>query len=282
MKFTKMQGAGNDFIIINNIEENLPRDSFSDLARTLCPRRTAVGADGLMAVEKAEEGGDFRMLFFNADGSQGEMCGNGARCIAKFGYDAGIAGKVMEIETAAGLVKAWRQDGDQYKIRLNNVTVMDLNRVLELDSADIWDGKNEWPCAYVELGSPGLPHLTVEYPGLAEEEPERLYCLGKALRSHKDLPKGANVNFYEIQKDGSIFERTFERGVEDFTLACGTGTGSVAAVLTEKGLVSGDRPVTIRMAGGTLQVEVCRSENGEISDLYLSGPAKAVYQGETV
>ena len=114
----------------------------------------------------------------------------------------------------------------------------------------------------MELGNPGLPHLVVEYPGLAKTEPAAIWELGKALREHPDLPKGANVNFYEITENGTIFERTFERGVEDFTYACGTGTGSVVTVLSEKGLVSGDH-TAVEMAGGTLYVDVIR-EGGKV------------------
>jgi diaminopimelate epimerase len=273
MKFTKMQGAGNDFIVINNMEAGLSEEQLADLARQLCPRRLAVGADGLMATDRAEKDGDFRMLFFNADGSIGEMCGNGARCIAKYGYDHGLAGEEMTIETTAGPVYASRLGENAYRVRLNDVTKMELD--LELDAMG-----ETWKCDYVELGNPPLPHLAVNYPGLKKAETDRLRTLGRALRNNKTLPKGANVNFYDMTEDGRVYERTYERGVEDFTYACGTGTASVAAVLTRRGLADG-RGVQISMAGGTLTVDVT-TEQEHITGLYLSGPAVTVYEGDTL
>ena len=199
MQFKKYQGAGNDFIIINNISEGIPREKLSRIAAEMCPRRMSVGADGFMAAEKPQQGGDFRMLFYNSDGSEGEMCGNGARCIARFGYEEGLAGEEMKIETAAGMVCAARLEEDRYKVRLNDVTTMDLECKLQVEI----DGKfSEWDCAYVELGNPGIPHLVVEYRGLAEADEKVLWKIGNALRRHDSLPKGANVNFYEINGDG--------------------------------------------------------------------------------
>lgn len=272
MKFTKMQGAGNDFIIINNMDGKLEPATYSEIAARLCPRHTAVGADGLMVVEPAEQGGDFKMMFYNADGMQGEMCGNGARCIAKYGYENGLAGEEMTIETTAGFVKAWRKDKMEYRLRLNDVTT--LQNGLKLEAL----GKT-YTCAYVELGNPGLPHLVVEMPGLKTMAKKDLFDLGLALRAHPALLKGANVNFFEIVGEDEIFERTFERGVEDFTYACGTGTGSVVSVLTKAGRVSGQN-VEVTMEGGVLHIDVVR-EGDSIKDLYLTGPAVIVYEAET-
>ncbi|MEY8297485.1 MAG: diaminopimelate epimerase [Emergencia timonensis] len=272
MKFTKMQGAGNDFIVINNIEEQLSTEDFSGLAKKLCQRRMAIGADGLMVVEKPVEGGDFKMLFYNADGSLGEMCGNGARCIAKYGFENHLAGQTINIETTAGMVKAWKLDRINYKVRLNDVSRLELN--MELEACG-----QVYSCAYVELGDPGIPHLGLEMKGLRTLTPAQLWTLGSALRCHPALPKGANVNFYEITGEDQVFERTFERGVEDFTYACGTGTGSVVAVLTEKGLCSG-KNVKVSMTGGDLLIDVVK-DKGRITDLYLSGPAVIVAEGET-
>ncbi|MBR3755562.1 MAG: diaminopimelate epimerase [Firmicutes bacterium] len=272
MRFTKMQGAGNDFIIINNIDGQIDRTAYSRIAATLCPRHTSVGADGLMVIEPAEQGGDFGMMFYNADGMQGEMCGNGARCIAKYGFENGLAGGEMTIETTAGLVKAWRISPSEYRLRLNDVTV--LQDGLKLEAL----GKT-YTCTYVELGNPGLPHLVVEMPGLRDMAKKDLFNLGLALRSHPTLPKGANVNFYDLTGEDRIFERTFERGVEDFTYACGTGTGSVVSVLTLQGKVSG-RNVEVSMEGGILHIDIVR-EGDTIEDIYLTGPAITVYEAET-
>lgn len=271
MKFTKMQGAGNDFIIINNINGQIARSEYSNLAARLCPRHMAVGADGLMVVESAEEGGDFKMMFYNADGMQGEMCGNGARCIAKYGYENGLAGEEMTIETTAGFVKAWRKSKMEYRLRLNDVTT--LQDGLELEAL----GKT-YTCAYVELGNPGLPHLVVEMPGLRDLRKKDLFDLGLALRAHPSLSKGANVNFFEITGEDKIFERTFERGVEDFTYACGTGTGSTVSVLTQRGIVSG-KDVEVTMEGGILHIDLIREDNA-IQDIFLTGPATIVYEAK--
>lgn len=272
MHFTKMQGAGNDFIIISDWDGEICETSMKTLAETLCQRRISAGADGMMFVRKPQAGGDFRMEFFNSDGSRGEMCGNGARCIAKYGFEKGLAGEKMVIETTAGSVHAWRLSADEYKVRLNDVTKLELSVRLEAC------GKT-WDCAYVELGSPGLPHLVVEYPGLRSADEKQLRKLGAALRGAPCLSKGANVNFYEMTGPDTLWERTYERGVEGFTFACGTGTGAVAAVLTEKGVVSGSH-TAISMTGGVLYVDTVRTA-GRISDLYLSGPAVMVYEGET-
>ena len=271
MKFTKMQGAGNDFIIINNMDGRIDREAYSGIAARLCPRHISVGADGLMVVEPAELGGDFKMMFYNADGMQGEMCGNGARCIAKYGYENGLAGEEMNIETTAGFVKAWRMDKMEYRLRLNDITT--LTDDLKLDAL----GKT-YTCTYVELGNPGLPHLVVEMPGLRDMAKKDLFDLGLALRSHPTLEKGANVNFYEIIGRDKIFEHTFERGVEDFTYACGTGTGSTVSVLTKKGLVSGSN-VEASMEGGILHIDIV-CDGDEIKDIYMTGPAVIVYQAE--
>lgn len=272
MKFTKMQGAGNDFIIINNMDGKIDRAAYSDLAARLCPRHMAVGADGMMFVEPAEQDGDFKMMFYNADGMQGEMCGNGARCIAKYGYENDLAGEEMAIETTAGIVKAWRKSKMEYRLRLNDITT--LTDGLELEAL----GKT-YTCTYVELGNPGLPHLVVEMPGLRDMSKKDLCDLGLALRAHPALEKGANVNFYEITGKDQIFERTFERGVEDFTYACGTGTGSTVSVLTKKGIVSGSN-VEVTMEGGVLHIDIIRDDD-DIKDIFLTGPATIVYEAET-
>ncbi|MFQ9410136.1 MAG: hypothetical protein ACLR1T_02525 [Evtepia gabavorous] len=158
-----------------------------------------------MVVEQAQEGADFKMLFFNSDGSLGEMCGNGARCICRYGYETGLSGPTQTVETTAGLVTGTRIDRRQYRVQLNSPTI------IRLHEAPVVEGK-AWPCAYVELGSPGLPHAVVPYPGLADADPQALFQLGKALRSHPAFPKGANVNFYESTGPDQVLEKTFERG----------------------------------------------------------------------
>ena len=269
MRFTKMNGAGNDFLILDNREERLDPDQFPAIARTLCHRRLSIGADGLMVVEAPRQGGDYRMLFYNADGSAGEMCGNGARCICRYGYEKGLAGERQTVETPSGLVTGQRIDRRSYRIRLTAPTVIDLDRPVEALG-------RVWPCAYVELGSPGLPHAAVPCPGLSGKTMDGLRDLGRALRSHPAFPKGANVNFYDITAPDQIVELTYERGVEDFTYACGTGTGSVVLALTLLGQVSG-KDVAVSVPGGTLRVTIEGQET-----IWLTGPTNVVCQGEVL
>lgn len=271
MRFCKMNGAGNDFLILNNIEENLPHSAFPVIAQTLCHRRLSVGADGLMVVERSDNGADFRMLFYNADGSEGEMCGNGARCICRYGYEKGLAGETQTVETPSGLISGWRIDARYYRIRLTDPSVVKLNSPVEAC------GKT-WECSYVELGVPGLPHAIVPFPGLESKSMDDMRELGEILRSYSTFPKGANVNFYDITAPDKLILLTYERGVEDFTLACGTGTGSTVLALTLMGQVSG-REVEVQSRGGTLRVSIDRS--GErIDNLWLTGPTNFVCEGE--
>ena len=271
MYFWKMNGTGNDFLLINNMEEHLSPEIFPTLARTLCHRQFSIGADGLMIVDTPVQGGDYRMWFYNNDGSTSEMCGNGARCICRYGYENGLAGEVQRVETTAGLVIGQRIDKRLYRIRLNDPAHIRLDIPIEANGV-CYTG------SYMELGDPGIPHAIIPYHDLAHADENELRELGRAIRHCKDFPKGANVNFCERTGEDEIFERTFERGVEDFTYACGTGTGSVAAALTLQGKVSGHQ-VKVNMTGGQLIVDVDRV-GSTIQNLYLTGPTNIVCKGE--
>ena len=271
MRFWKMNGAGNDFVVLNNLEEHLPAECLPQAARTLCQRHLSIGADGLMVVDAPTQVGDYKMLFFNSDGSVGEMCGNGARCICRYGYELGLAGETQTVETTAGIVTGRRITQRLYRVRLNDPTTVKLDAPVEVDGI-------RHPCSYVELGNPGLPHAVVPYPNLRDADESQLRELGRKLRWHPAFPKGANVNFYEILGDDLLYERTFERGVEDFTYACGTGTGSVVAVLTLLGRVTG-RNVRVDMKGGTLTIDV-EHAGSQVTGLYLTGPTNVVCKGE--
>lgn len=268
MKFTKMHGAGNDFVIINTLEEEIDFDAVPLLARTLCCRRTGIGADGLMLVAPAQGDADYRLLFYNADGSLGEMCGNGARCIARYGYEHGLAGKTQRIETTAGLVTGERMSETLYRIRLNDPTVIDLHRTAE--GCD---------CAYIELGCPGIPHAVLIKDDWDETAEDELRALGKALRYSTAFPNGANVSFVKLTGEDEIKAVTYERGVEDFTLACGTGCGSIVTALTLMGLVSGEN-VRVSMPGGELFISLTR-DNDTTRDVYLTGPTCVAFEGKT-
>lgn len=269
MRFTKMNGAGNDFIIVENLRGELDEQKLSKLARTLCDRRMSIGADGLMAVVPAKGTADYGMLFFNCDGSLGEMCGNGARCICRYGYEHQLAGETQTIETTAGLVTGERIDARNYRIRLPQPQNL---QYLALDV----DGQKVG-CMYLELGNPGIPHAVVQYPGLREADERELFELGRKLRYHPAFPKGANVNFLEKLGENRFYERTWERGVEDFTYACGTGTGASVYALAEKRRC-GDH-VQVEVKGGLLTVDIVRVGK-KCTDLLLTGPASLVCAGE--
>ena len=254
MKVYYMNGAGNDFMVIDARE--LTTHDFSAEAKRCC---AVTGADGFMAVGKSEVA-DFRLHFYNSDGTRGEMCGNGARCICRFAYDQGIAGETMTVQTDAGLVPGWRLDENQYQVKLNNPSILDLNR-----KGDI---------AYVELGDPGVPHAVAEYKGDLWADADSLRDQFRALRWDPAFPKGANVNFYQWLDGNEIRVLTFERGVEDYTLACGTGTGSVASTLWSKGLLPGS-VLTAHNRGGTLKVTI-GGENGKVTSILLEGPTEVV------
>lgn len=271
MKFWKMNGAGNDFIIINNMDRSIAEDRWPYIARTLCQRHMSIGADGMMVVTESTGDADYRMTFFNSDGSMGEMCGNGARCIARYGYENGLAGEVQKIETTAGIIYGQRIDKRMYRVRLNDPSVIIPHMKIDVDG-------REYECAYVELGDPGLPHVAVPVINLREYDEAELFRLGRKIRNHPEFTKGANVNFYEITGPDCIYERTYERGVEDFTYACGTGTGSVVTILTLRGAVSGKK-VRVEVAGGELIIDAER-EGKKIKNLYLTGPTNIVAKGE--
>ena len=271
MRFTKMNGAGNDFIILNNMVEHIDPSLFPAIARTLCHRRLSIGADGLMVVDSPRQGGDFRMLFYNADGSAGEMCGNGARCICRYGQENGLAGAEQAVETPSGLVTGTRVSRRDYRIRLTDPSIIRLEYPVEAHG-------RLWACSYVELGSPGLPHAVIPYPGLGLKSMDELRGLGRDLRWNPAFPKGANVNFCDVTGPDQITELTFERGVEDFTYACGTGTGSVVLALTLLEQVSG-RDVEVSVPGGRLYVTIDRTEAG-VEAIWLTGPTNTVCEGE--
>ena len=251
MKVWYMNGAGNDFMVIDARGSEF---NFETLAKELC---AITGADGFMAVDHSEIA-DFRLHFYNSDGTRGEMCGNGARCICRFAYEMGIAGEEMVVQTDAGLVPGKRLSDSVYRVKLNNPGVLDLQRRED--------------AAYVELGSPGVPHGVVEVPGLTFDHREELRERAKALRYDPAFPKGANINFYTWLDESTVRVLTYERGVEDYTLACGTGCGSVTSTLFSQGKLPGGK-LTCENQGGILQVTI-GAEDGVINEIFLQGPAE--------
>ena len=253
MKLWHMSGAGNDFAVLDVRGKQV---NLQEMAIQFC---TLLGADGFLAVDNSQSA-DFKLHFYNSDGTRGEMCGNGARCVCKFAYDHAIAGETMTVETDAGLVYGWRLAENRYRIRLNNPGVTDLERLPDT--------------AYVELGTPGIPHSVTLCSDLDWAEKDRIKPAFLAIRHNKVFPKGVNVNFYRPLTENTVQILTFERGVEDYTLACGTGSASVAVVLWLQGKLPQNR-LTVENPGGTLEITI-EGAKGIIDALYLEGPAETL------
>jgi len=269
ISFTKMESGGNDFIIIDNRKKMLPQ-ALSKLAVNLCRRRSSIGADGLILLEKAEKA-DYRMRIFNPDGSEPEMCGNGARCLARFAFIKGIASAEAVIETRAGNVKA-QVKRKKVKVRLSNPSDIDLNFKISLKPRI---------SQKVNFINTGVPHAVVFVPALSKVDVKNL---GRAIRYHKRFaPSGANVDFITLQGKNSLYIRTYERGVEDETLACGTGAVASALISGLQGKVSS--PVEVHTRGGeVLKVEYIiekdRKRIEKFKGVWLEGEVRVVYEGE--
>ena len=261
MQVLHMDGAGNDFMVLDG--RGLKLD-YASAAKTLC---AMTGADGFMVLDDSQKA-DFRLHFYNSDGSRGEMCGNGSRCICRFAYDLGIAGEEMSMETDAGLVYGKRLGENHYRVRLNNPGVVDLNRLPGVH--------------YVELGNPGLPLALTCIPDLQWEDRDALREQAKTLRFHPAFPKGANVIFYCETGESCYRVLAYERGVEDYTLACGTGCGSLGVALSALGQLP-DGHLICENPGGVLEVTVV-TQGETITELYLEGPAdvRKAYQWDEV
>jgi diaminopimelate epimerase len=254
--FYKYQGAGNDFIIFDNRNGAFERDNV-DLVRHLCDRRFGIGGDGLMLLQD-KEAYDFEMVYFNADGREGSMCGNGGRCIVAFAQDQGIIGSETDFLAADGAHHA-RLHKTVGWISLKMGDVAEIRRVGD---------------AY--LLNTGSPHYVQSVTGLATypvvEE-------GRRIRYSDTFRKdGINVNFVEPDGDG-YYLRTYERGVEDETLACGTGATAVALAMAWHNRMEGIRETPIRVEGGRLVIRF-NSAGDRFNDVFLEGPAEFVYKGE--
>jgi len=245
-----MSGAGNDFVVIDT------RGQDHDLAALAIKACESTGADGFLALDSSPIA-DFRLHFYNSDGLRGEMCGNGARCICRYAYENGLVGEEMTIQTDAGLVHGLRLPDGTYRVRLNNPSVLEENYL----------GK----AAYVELGNPGIPHALLEIPGLRWEDKELLRSMALAIRHDPIFKKGVNVNFYTLLSNGNARILSYERGVEDYTLACGTGSGSLAALLWKQGRITDS--LTVENPGGNLTLTLSSTGNA-IAELYLEGPTQ--------
>ncbi len=263
-KFWKMNGAGNDFVVVDNLDQslNLSREQIA----TLCQRQRGIGADGLLAVEPAENGADYRMRYYNADGGEAEMCGNGARCFAKFvNYLSENSLETTSFETMAGKISA-EFIGDNVRVQLSNPFDQEMNIPLSLEGDTF----------QVHSINTGVPHAIVFVDDLAGLDIRKY---GAATRYHEHFaPSGTNANFVEVISSDTIAIRTYERGVEDETLACGTGMAACALMHHE--LNSVPSPVKVRVAGGdTLEIGFEQGEDGGYQNVTLLGPAEFTFEG---
>lgn len=263
-----MNGGGNDFVIFDNRKKTLPED-YSALAKKICHRKFSVGADGLLVLEEAPPY-DFRMVYYNADGSRAEMCGNGARCIARFATLLKAAQPKMKFETDSGPVSA---EVGEALVRVTLGTPKDLR----LDFPLKLDEQKELNASFINTG---VPHVIVM---VSDTEKISVQELGQKIRYLKDFaPAGTNANFVQQVDTHHLIVRTYERGVEGETLACGTGVTAAAVVFGAKNLV--ESPVDCLTHGSeTLRVYFRIEEAGQrkmITDVSLEGPATVSFHGE--
>jgi diaminopimelate epimerase len=263
--FWKLSGAGNDFVAFDHREKFFPNDSSRGAwVRRLCDRREGVGADGVLLLEKSSvDATDFTMRYFNADGSEGEMCGNGARCIARLAYYLGAAGVRMTFRTQAGIMAATVLDDRDISLDMTDATQLHIGLNLSLVEGE------------VHALMVGVPHAVQFVEDLENFDVSRV---GKQLRWHADFaPQGTNANFVRVRNNQSLEIRTFERGVEAETLAC--GTGSCAAAVVARHLLLATPPIRVLTAGGhLLTVNFEPTERGA-THLTLEGPAVIVFEG---
>ena len=270
LPFFKMNGAGNDFIIVDNRDLSLSSELDADTIAALCDRHRGIGADGLLAVEPAQKGADFKFRYYNADGGEAEMCGNGARCFGRFTAHLGeIVLKRVTFETIVGTLAA-EMIGDDVRIAMSEPTDLNLNLPVQIPGVE----------TSLHFINTGVPHV-VSFLSTPERLDEfDVFTHGGAVRNHESFsPAGTNVNFVAVLAENHISIRTFERGVEDETLAC--GTGMVASALVHHLLNGAASPIKVDVEGGdTLEIGFEKSGELTFHHVTLTGPADFVFEGE--
>ncbi|MDR2104787.1 MAG: diaminopimelate epimerase [Deferribacteraceae bacterium] len=263
MKYEKYSGAGNDFIIVDNMERKLSIEEIEPKIRCLCKRGMSIGADGFIILEPTDEA-TFLWRFYNSDGSIAEMCGNGARCAARFAFLNGIAGKVMTIKTIAGIITAEMQSPPDVKVLLTppkDILIDEENPLT--DKFKLFSFINT-----------GVPHTVITLDESEDIEKLDIIHYGRKIRFHPRFePAGANVNFIKKLSNDMIRVRTYERGVEGETLSCGTGCAASAIIANAKGLAASPVKV-LTTSGKALTVHL------EKSGVYMLGEARRLSAGE--
>jgi diaminopimelate epimerase len=262
LHFTKMNGAGNDFVMIDNRSGNA-RLRPEQIVR-ICDRHRGVGADGILLLEKAKDGADFRMRYYNRDGGEAEMCGNGARCFARFAHKITGAPESISFQTLAGMIRA-KLHGELVTLSMSEPKDLRL-------SVELVDRGNK---EFVHFINTGVPHAVIPVSRVADVD---VRYRGEKIRHHKTFsPKGANVNFMEKRGAKKIAIRTYERGVEEETLACGTGVVASALIFAATENASG--PIGVMVRSGSELTVGFKSERDQFRDVTLTGPAEFVFEG---
>jgi len=265
LHFYKMNGAGNDFVVVDN--RRLDLELSGELIEALCDRHRGIGADGLLAVEPAEEGADYKFRYYNADGGEAEMCGNGARCFGRFTAHLGEEVKeVVTFETIAGTLSAEMID-ENVRIAMSDPFDLDMNANCKIEGLN----------ADVHVLNTGVPHAVAFVDDLANLD---VVKNGAAIRYHdRFAPNGTNANFVQVISEDHIAIRTYERGVEGETLAC--GTGMTACALIHNLLTGAPSPIKVDVAGGdTLEIGFEKDGEQGFKNVTLSGPADFVFEGD--
>ena len=262
LRFTKMNGAGNDFVMLDNRSGEV-RLASEQIAK-ICDRHRGVGADGVLVLEPAANGADFRMRYYNADGGEAEMCGNGARCFARYANQLAGPMEKLSFETPAGVIGAELQ-GDLVRLAMSDPKDLRLGMTIPLPDRQV----------AAHFVNSGVPHVVVPVDDLENVD---VRGLGSAIRRHELFaPKGANVNFLKERGPSQIAIRTYERGVEDETLACGTGVVASALIFAAMKNVAGPIGVLVR-GGNELQVGFTKAGD-QFHEVTLTGPADFVFEG---
>jgi len=259
--FYKMNGSGNDFIIIDNRDNIIEKASISTFVESLCRRKFSVGADGLILIEPSTKA-DFKWRYYNADGGEAEMCGNGARCVARLATMLNICDTHMRFETRVGMIEAIVK-GTRVQISMPDAAHLKLDE--ELDGVP----------SLCKINT-GVPHAVVVVDDLENTPVNRL---GKLIRNHRAfMPEGTNVNFMVPMENNHAAIRTYERGVEDETYSC--GTGAVACALIGAIKFNMQSPVTAHTHGGDYLNIFFKMDDIKFSEISLEGPTQLIYKGE--
>lgn len=263
--FSKLSGSGNDFILIDNHKRLVDPDDCVDFVAGLCRRAISVGADGIILIQEDPEGScDFAWRFFNADGSEAEMCGNGGRCAALYAHEKGLAGDTMTFRTLAGVIRA--QITGQSTVKLQLTEPKEFIPEVKLDI----DGEIE--VAFIDTG---VPHAVVQVENAEAVDVQKL---GSKIRFHERFaPNGANVNFVQITGDDSLTLRTYERGIEKETLACGTGAVAAAMAMAMKKAVR--TPVKLTTRSSEVLTVYFKTGSKPPKEVFFEGAVRWVYEG---